>query len=314
MLDRRKYNAICEKIDNGCLKRLEIVTSSSKHSKGNKVIEFGKQNNLKIHSWPVTVPSHEEFDLGIVVSFGHLIPKHIINYFPYGMLNVHASLLPRWRGAAPIIHAILNGDKETGVTIMQIKPNHFDIGEVILQKSVPIEANILMPDLKNTLANEGAHLLIQCLKDLPRNLSNAKSQSNDDVTYAPKVNPSLANINWNNQTAEQIYNLHRAVYNLYALTTNWQGVSIKLFGCNICNHTDFVIKNIQKSGNDKSSIVPSPGYVTYNKSDKMLYVMCKDSSYVTFDSVRLLNKKTITAQDFNNGFMKKIDVEMRYFI
>jgi methionyl-tRNA formyltransferase len=84
------------------------------------------------------------------------------------MLNVHASLLPKYRGASPIIYAIRNGDKETGVSIMRIKPKKFDVGEILATKSCAISDDVLMPELHNTLATMGADLLIDCVRDLDR--------------------------------------------------------------------------------------------------------------------------------------------------
>lgn len=82
------------------------------------------------------------------------------------MLNVHASLLPKYRGASPIIYAIKNGDTETGVSIMRIKPNKFDVGEVLATQKVSISDDVLMPQLHDELASAGAELLIECVKDL----------------------------------------------------------------------------------------------------------------------------------------------------
>lgn len=84
------------------------------------------------------------------------------------MLNVHASLLPKYRGASPIIYAIRNGDKETGVSIMMVKPRKFDVGEVLATRRVEIAENVLMPELHFNLATAGADLLVSCIKDLKR--------------------------------------------------------------------------------------------------------------------------------------------------
>lgn len=99
------------------------------------------------------------------------------------MINVHASLLPRWRGASPIIYAILNEDEQTGVSIMKIHPHKFDIGEILAQKQINIPKNVLMPELHETLANEGAHLLLNCIQDLPNSLQNSKCQGSIGASY-----------------------------------------------------------------------------------------------------------------------------------
>lgn len=100
-----------------------------------------------------------------------------------GIINVHASLLPRWRGASPIIHAILNEDRLTGVSIMKIHPDKFDVGEILAQKEVPIPKAVLMPELHDTLANVGAQLLVECIENAPASFHNAKQQDDINATY-----------------------------------------------------------------------------------------------------------------------------------
>lgn len=143
----------------------------------------------------------KEYDLGLVVSFGHLIPEKVINQFPMylfnyfmlflllfdyncrGILNVHASLLPRWRGAAPIIYALANGDTKTGVTIMKIKPEKFDVGDIVSQVVVDIPKDIKMPELHRKLGSTGAEELVRIVKKLPEALNNVKPQSEQNVTF-----------------------------------------------------------------------------------------------------------------------------------
>lgn len=99
------------------------------------------------------------------------------------MLNVHASLLPRWRGAAPIIYAIANGDQQTGVSIMKIQPKKFDCGEILLQKIIDIPNDIKMPELYAQLASLGAETLVKSLNDLTNLLENCSKQTEEGVTF-----------------------------------------------------------------------------------------------------------------------------------
>lgn len=99
------------------------------------------------------------------------------------MINVHASLLPKWRGAAPVIYAILNGDVKTGVSIMKILPKHFDIGDILAQNEVPIGRDMLMPELHATLSEQGASLLLDCCKELSDRLNRAQPQADTLVQY-----------------------------------------------------------------------------------------------------------------------------------
>lgn len=99
------------------------------------------------------------------------------------MINVHASLLPKWRGAAPVIYAIMNGDQTTGVSIMKILPKHFDIGDILAQKEVAIGRDMLMPELHAKLAEQGASLLLDCCRELSVSLDLAQPQVDAMVQY-----------------------------------------------------------------------------------------------------------------------------------
>lgn len=207
------------------LQQLEVVTVNK--GKENEITKYAKENDIIIHKWSPEI-NVSKFHIGIVVSFGHLIPFNIINSFPLGMLNVHASLLPRWRGAAPIVYTLMNGDLKTGITIMKIMPNKFDIGDIVLQKQIDISEHETLPELYAKLAKLGANLLENVFEDLPQLLQSAKSQNKTNITYAPKVTSKLALINWNEMSAKNIYDLHRALLGLYPLTTIFQDATIKL--------------------------------------------------------------------------------------
>ncbi|XP_037943609.1 methionyl-tRNA formyltransferase, mitochondrial-like [Teleopsis dalmanni] len=125
----------------------QLGTVTSFKNPANCVRLFASQQNIALHRWPVEAELCHNYDLGVVVSFGHLIPQKLIESFPLGMINVHASLLPRWRGAAPIIYAIMNGDQKTGVSIMKIEPKHFDIGDILAQREINIRPNVYMSEL-----------------------------------------------------------------------------------------------------------------------------------------------------------------------
>ncbi|KAF5286329.1 hypothetical protein FQA39_LY04227 [Lamprigera yunnana] len=175
-------NALCMKYKNKRLiSNLEVVTL--KRTKFNSVHKYALKENLVLHNWPINPLDCNRFHIGVVVSFGHLIPEDVIKNFSLGMINVHASLLPRWRGAAPAIYALANDDEETGISVMKIKPNKYDIGEIISQTRVKILPQIKLPQLLDTLAELGANELIKVLEDLPFYLKQAKPQPQEGVTY-----------------------------------------------------------------------------------------------------------------------------------
>ncbi|XP_012283015.1 methionyl-tRNA formyltransferase, mitochondrial isoform X2 [Orussus abietinus] len=272
--------------------RLEVVTVSK--GRDNAVSRYTRQEGIVMHHWPLDIDL-ADFHIGIVVSFGHLIPAHVIQSFPLGMINIHASLLPRWRGAAPIIYALMNGDTVTGITIMNIKPHKFDIGEIILQEKVDILPDEKMPELYNRLANLGGDLLIKVTENLPEILNNCKSQSKASVKYAPKVSSKIALINWSTMTAKNVYDLQRALTGLYVLKTKFENKTVKLIDIKIVMDVPEKAKLLQNT----------PGLFIYDKMSRALFVRCRDDSWIAVKKLVLPGRPPMTACDFNNGFLSK---------
>lgn len=269
----------------GIVESLEVVTLSGDAP----VKRFALQNHLPLHSWP---PKNIDgrFDVGVVVSFGRLLPERLINKFPYGILNVHPSLLPRWRGPAPIYHTIMHGDRVTGVTVMQIRPHRFDVGPILHQELHEVPERCTADELGAVLATKGAHLLLDTLLMLPERLAHKKEQSKTGGTFAPKISKSMSWMVWEEQTCDQIDRLYRAIGSRIPLRTIWMDSTIKLL--------DFVGKcHISLSDQWKK---PVPGSVIYQKESNTLAVCCKDG-WVGFKAVLL--KKRLTAADFYNGYL-----------
>jgi len=145
-------------------------------------------------------------DLIIVMAYGQIFPTNIINFPKYGCINVHVSLLPRWRGASPIEHTLLNGDNETGVTIFKLVEK-LDSGPILTQDTILVEKNINKGDLLNKLTKLGSNLLINILPKLFVGKIIMKIQSDDKATYAHKINSQMRKINFklsSNQVINQI--------------------------------------------------------------------------------------------------------------
>jgi methionyl-tRNA formyltransferase len=134
-------------------------------------------------------------DAAIVVAYGLILPQAILDAPKYGCLNLHASLLPRWRGAAPIQRAIMAGEKETGIAVMQMEAG-LDTGPILKEARVPITAETTAGSLHNELADKGATLLIETLERLGESDLVATPQAVDTVTYAEKISKSEAVIDW----------------------------------------------------------------------------------------------------------------------
>ena len=131
----------------------------------------------------------------VVVAYGLILPPDILALPPHGCINIHASLLPRWRGAAPIERAILAGDRETGVTIMQMDSG-LDTGPLLLQRPVPIAESDTGGSLREKLATLGAALLLEAIEGLAAGTLHARPQPQSGVTHAAKISKAEARIDW----------------------------------------------------------------------------------------------------------------------
>ena len=216
---KKSLEAICEAKH----KIIGVVTNPDRPKrKGMKMIpspvkEYAVSKNLNIYQ-PEKVKNNDEFiqtikDLNpeviCVVAYGKILPKEILEIPKYGCINVHGSLLPKYRGSAPIQWAVLNGDKVTGVTTMYMAEG-MDTGDMILKQETEIGENETTGELWERLSKIGADLLVKTLELIRENKAPRKKQPND-FSIAPMLNKQMAKIDWENQTAEQIKNLVRGL-------------------------------------------------------------------------------------------------------
>ncbi|XP_077323851.1 methionyl-tRNA formyltransferase, mitochondrial-like isoform X2 [Lithobates pipiens] len=270
------------------IERLEVVSLPCLLPKGFPVTNYADDHGIPVHQWPDTGQC-QKFDVGVVASFGRLLSEDLILKFPYGILNVHPSLLPRWRGPAPVIHTVLNGDEKTGVTIMQIRPKRFDVGPIVMQKTFPVPPMCTSKELEAVLSKHGAEMLLSVLKSLPHCLSFTKEQPKEGVTFAPKISAALSCVRWEEQTPEEILRLERAVGFAIPLQAVWMGTPIKLLG--FTEVPDPLIRS------DFSRV---PGAIRYLSGPEILAVRCKDG-WVGIRTVKL--KRKLSAKDFYNGYL-----------
>ena len=187
------------------------VYSKSPTYIGKKIIKspvyvWAEKQDFTIHT-PISLKNDFEInkfknlniDITIVAAYGLILPKDILDHPKYGSINIHPSLLPRWRGAAPIQRSLLVGDKETGITIMQMQSN-IDSGDILMQHSIKISNNMYFNDLYQSLATLGSNLIIDTLrKILNKNLIPRKqSQDLSIMTYAQKISPEEGKIDFSN--------------------------------------------------------------------------------------------------------------------
>tara|TARA_B100001750_G_scaffold169363_1_gene137780 strand:- start:551 stop:1471 length:921 start_codon:yes stop_codon:yes gene_type:complete len=199
---------------------VKVYTQPPKKSKrGQKInpspIEvYCKKNNISFKS-PEILNVEEELkafkelsaNLAIVVAYGKIIPKIFLNTVKFGFINIHASLLPKWRGAAPIQRAIMNEDKNIGVSIMKIEEK-LDKGPVLASKEFKLNKNESHGEIEKKLSLEGANLLIQSLKLIENGNSKFIEQDDSKATYAKKIDKNEAKINWNKDANKVLAHIH----------------------------------------------------------------------------------------------------------
>ncbi len=190
-------------------KILEVYTQpANKSGRGQKfnysdVYNCAEQLNLSIRT-PDTFETIEEInhfkklkpDLVVVVAYGKILPSILLNIDKLLFINVHASLLPKWRGAAPIQRAIMNSDSETGVSIMKITPR-LDAGPVMLKEKIKISKEITYQDLSKKMSEIGAKLILESIKLIENNKANFIEQKESEASYAKKIQKKESKINWN---------------------------------------------------------------------------------------------------------------------
>ncbi len=166
-------------------------------------------------------------DVMVVVAYGQILPRSVLNIPKYGVVNVHASLLPRYRGAAPIVWAILNGEKKTGVTTMLLDEG-MDTGDILLQAETPIEKDETGEMLRNRLASLGAQLLSQTLEKMKSGTIRPIPQDHTKATYAPPIQKEDGLIDWEKE-AEEIDRRVRAFNPWPGAFTKWGDLLLKIY-------------------------------------------------------------------------------------
>lgn len=198
------------------------------------VKEFCLQNGIPVYQ-PQKMKDGEAMgylralapELIVVAAYGRLLPPELLDYPPMGCINVHSSLLPKYRGAAPINWVILNGEQETGVTIMHMAPA-LDAGDIIAQEVTPIGPDETAPELFERLARLGAGLLVQVVGALSSGTAERTPQKEELSTYAPMLGKELSPMDWTHP-AQQLHNQVRGLLPWPAATAVFGGVRCKVF-------------------------------------------------------------------------------------
>ena len=220
-------------------------------------------------------------DLIIVVAFGKILPKEILESVKYGCINIHASLLPKLRGAAPIQWSILNGEKETGVTSMQMDVG-LDTGDMLIKKAVAIDENITAEELFDKLSAMGAEVLIETIEALKNNELKPEKQDNTLSNYAPIITKDICPIDFT-KSAQEVHNKVRGLYSWPIATTVINGKKFK----------------IHKSKILAENFVGNPGEIVDNNN--RLVIMCGDGICVEILEIQAEGKKKMDTQSFLRG-------------
>lgn len=215
-----------------------------------EVKEYALEKGLKIYQ-PEKVKNNKEFreeieklkpDVICVVAYGKILPKKILEIPKYGCINVHGSLLPKYRGAAPIQWAVLNGDKVTGITTMYMDAG-MDTGDMILKEEVEIGEDETTGELWDRLAKIGGELLVKTLQQVGKGTAPREKQG-DDFSIAPMLSKEMAKIEWDNQTAQEIKNLVRGLNPIMGAYTYLNGKKIKFWKVAIATKDEIIVNNI----------------------------------------------------------------------
>lgn len=252
------------------------------------VKELAVKNDLALCQPASLKPSAEQQilaelqpDLLLVVAYGLILPKAILETPKYGCINVHASLLPRWRGAAPIERALLAGDKETGVTIMQMDEG-LDTGDMLHTESVSIEDDDTRVDLENKLVAAGQKALLDTLANFDRYLKNPIKQDDSAATYAAKLDKSESLINWD-MPADEINKQVRAGVGRNPAFTFLDNQRLRILSAKV------LLESHQLSPGTISSLAKGS-----------FSVSCQNSS-LQVHLVQLPGKKAMSVQDIHNS-------------
>ena len=261
------------------------------------VKEFATEKNLKIFQ-PEKVKKNEEFineirelnpDVICVVAYGKILPKEILEIPKLGCINVHASLLPKYRGAAPIQWAVLNGDKITGVTTMYMDVG-MDTGDMILKQEVEIGEDETTGELWDRLKIVGGKLLVETLRQIEKGIAPREKQG-EEYTIAPMLSKEMAKIDWNNKTAQEIKNLVRGLNPIMGAYTFLDGKKIKFWEVKVAGKDEIYAENMGFLKN---------GTVIVSDPKDGIYIKCKEGILKVLQ-IQGENARRMTIQEYLRG-------------
>ena len=292
-----------EKVYNAGYNIMAVVTNPDKpKGRGMKMIappvkEFAIEKNIPIFQPNKIREIEEELkalnpDLFCVVAYGKILPKDILDIPQLGSINVHGSLLPKYRGAAPIQWAVINGDKTTGITTMYMDEG-MDTGDMILKEEVEIGENETTGELWDRLSKIGAELLVETLHKI-ENGTVSRTPQPEGATMAPMLNKEMSKIDWNTKNISEIKNLVRGLNPIMGAYSFLQDKKLKIWKVEKQKIEEFLkenSENIEKAENGEIIKVD-------NKSG--VYVKAKDGIIILLE-IQAENSKRMLIQDYLRG-------------
>lgn len=239
-----------------------------------------------------------EADIFVVAAFGQILSEEILNMPKYGCVNIHASLLPKYRGAGPIQWVILDGERETGITIMQMDKG-LDTGDMLFTCKVPIAEKETGDSLHDKLAQAGAELIVEALPKIEAGEVTPVKQNDADSCYAKMLQKSMGKIDWTKQSAE-IERLVRGLNSWPSAYTSYHGKTLKIWASDIGD----------KDKKEETNVLPAegtevvPGMIVAVEKDAV-YVKTGDGS-LKLTEVQLEGKKRMPVKDFLLGYQMKV--------
>ncbi|OKZ66018.1 MAG: methionyl-tRNA formyltransferase [Clostridium sp. 28_12] len=260
------------------------------------VKEFAVSKNLTIYQ-PEKIRKNEEFintikelkpDVICVVAYGKILPKEILEIPKLGCINVHGSLLPQYRGAAPIQWSIINGDKVTGITTMYMDVG-MDSGDMILQEKTEIGENETTGELWDRLSGIGAKLLVETLKQIEAGTA-PRIKQGEEFTIAPMLEKEMSKINWRDKSAKEIKNLVRGLNPIMGTYSFLDGKKIKIWKVEVLPEENYDIEN---------------GTVIKVDAKEGLYIKAKEG-IISVLEIQGENAKRMNIKDFLRGNQIKV--------
>ena len=291
---------------------LAVVTNPDKpKGRGMKLIpspvkEYALEKNLKIYQ-PLKVRNNIEFldeiknlkpDVICVVAYGKILPKELLDIPRLGCINVHGSLLPQYRGAAPIQWAVLNGDKETGITTMYMDVG-MDTGDMVLKEKVEIGENETTGELWDRLSKIGANLLVKTLKQIEDGTAPREKQG-ENFTLAPMLSKEMAKINWDEMDAIKIKNLVRGLNPIMGAYSNLDGKKVKLWKVNVVSVNDLIKKFPELEEYTYRIKGLAPGTVLFSDEKNGLYINA-NGGIIEVLEIQGENAKKMSINDYLRG-------------